>query len=71
MDKEEFFKVLEELCCYNIENYVFDKEWCGMSEITHITREEYLDCTNENTEGMVKNEAEAKRKEKSASKAHG
>jgi hypothetical protein len=71
MDKEEFFRILEDPCCYNIENYVYDKEWCGMSGLTHITREEYLDCTNESMEGKIKNEADVKRKEKSASKALG
>jgi hypothetical protein len=66
MDREEFFRILEEPSCYNIENYVFDKEWCGMSGLTHIPREEYEETTEENIEATGKIEAETKRKEKNA-----
>ena len=40
MDKDEYFRILEEASCYNIENYVFDREWVSISGLSHIQKNE-------------------------------
>ena len=38
MDRDEYFRILEEASCYNIENYVFDREWVSISGLSHIQK---------------------------------
>ena len=40
MDRDEYFQILEEACCYNMENYVTDPEWSGLSGLSHIPKSE-------------------------------
>ncbi len=38
MDKDEFFKIFEEECCYNIDNYFLDLDWALQSSIAHNSK---------------------------------
>jgi hypothetical protein len=38
MDKDDYLKILEEPCCYNIENYISDNSWSHLVNITHINK---------------------------------
>ena len=38
MDRDDYFRILEEACCYNVENYVTDREWASLSGLSHITK---------------------------------
>lgn len=38
MDKDEFFKILEEECCYNINNFFMDLDWALQSSIAHNSK---------------------------------
>jgi hypothetical protein len=53
MDRDEYFRILDEPCCYNIENFVLDSEWASISGLSNIIpegREDELTDSNENTE---------------------
>lgn len=42
MDKDEYFKIIEEECCYNINNFFLDMDWALQSSIAHNSKvEEY------------------------------
>jgi hypothetical protein len=53
MDKDEFFRIQDEECCYNMINYLTDFEWTIQSSIAHSSR-------NEDLEKKRKSEAEDK-----------
>ncbi len=36
MDRDDYLRILEEPCCYNIDNFILDKEWSGISGLSHI-----------------------------------
>jgi len=40
MDKDEFFKIFEEECCYNINNFFMDLDWSLQSSIAHNSKVE-------------------------------
>ena len=40
MDKDEYFRILEETSCYNLENFVFDREWTNISGLSHVNKKE-------------------------------
>jgi hypothetical protein len=40
MDKDEFFKIFEEECCYNIDNFFMDLDWTLQSSIAHNSKAE-------------------------------
>ena len=56
MDKDEYFKILDDASCYNLENFFFDKEWASMGALSHIASEKedgngnISDTRNESTE---------------------
>ena len=66
MDRDEFFKILDEPCCYNLKNYVFDKEWCSMSGLSHIPKDDWEDNSEALIDANEKMHGEGKRKEKNA-----
>ena len=37
MDKDDYFKILEEPCCYNFENYLNDKSWATLIGLSHVS----------------------------------
>ena len=40
MDKDEFFKIQDEECCYNMINYFIEYDWAIQSSISHNTKTE-------------------------------
>ncbi len=57
MDRDAFLKMLEDTCCYNIENFVFDKEWSGVSGLSHVNgedMEDFLTIEDKSDEGKKK-----------------
>ena len=65
MDKDEYFQILEEACCYNIENYVTDPEWAGISGLSHIVKSKE---DNDNKDYFQSIEDAKSQKEKNAFK---
>lgn len=41
MDRDDYFRILEETSCYNMENFVFDREWANLSALSHNTKKDY------------------------------
>jgi hypothetical protein len=37
MDKDDYFKILEEPCCYNFNNYLDDKSWATLIGLSHVS----------------------------------
>jgi hypothetical protein len=40
MDKDEYFKILEETCSYNFQNYYNDPEWERQTTLSQIPKRE-------------------------------
>ena len=38
MDKDDYLKILEEPCSYNIENYISDQTWSHLVNISHVNK---------------------------------
>ena len=43
MDRDEFYRMLEEPCCYNVENFIYDREWASICGLSHISGNEKED----------------------------
>ena len=35
MDKDDYFKIVEEASCFNVENFILNKEWASMAILSH------------------------------------
>lgn len=46
MDKDEYFKILEDVCIYNTESYLNDEEWTLQSGLALVNKKEEKEFTN-------------------------
>ena len=71
MDKDDYLKsILEESCCYNLDNFFYDKEWANISSLCNISsneRDEERNYDNYKSEGNEGNK-KATKNEKNALK---
>jgi hypothetical protein len=52
MDRDEYFRILDDASCFNLENFFFDKEWANMGALAHVQSER----EDENAQNSEKNE---------------
>jgi hypothetical protein len=64
MDRDEYFRILEEASSYNIENYVFDREWVSISGLSHIQKSDREDTQFNELNNKVEEENKTTKKEK-------
>jgi len=66
MDRDDYFQILEETSCYNLENYVTDPEWASLSGLSHMKTDK--NDTFHNKDLHKNNEEGKSQKEKNAIK---
>lgn len=46
MDKDEYFKILEDICCTDLSTYVLERDWATQSILTQTSKRELTDSVN-------------------------
>ena len=67
MDKDEFFKIQDEECCYNIIHYFTEFDWLVQSSVAHNSTSEEFEKIKK-SEFMDKNDIDERNNEMSEKK---